>query len=82
MPPGAPSPFSPALARATRPLASAGAHVIPPVKGTTDGRAHCGHVCGPKPEGGAQARWKGRQGQRAQPRAGVRRTDTPHTTQA
>ena len=62
--------------------AAAGARVRAPVKGTTDGRAHCGHVCVPSSEIGAQARWKGRQGQRAQPRAGVRRTDTPHTTQS
>ena len=30
----------------------------------------------------AQARWKGRQGQRAQWSAGVRRTGTPHTRQS
>ena len=53
------------------------------MKGTTDACAHCGHVCAPGPApGGAQARWKGRQGQRVHWSAGVRRTGTPHTRQS
>ena len=61
---------------------AAGDGISPLVKGTTDGRAHCGHVCAPVPDSGAQARWKGRPGQWVQPRAGVQRTDTPHTMQS